>query len=168
MGMSLRFSLFYVPSKIVVSGDAAANAKNILKHEALFLAGMVGHLYSAIVFTLLVLGLYKLFKSVGENRARLMVAVVVVQIPIVFLIETLNLRARMHLKGEILKAAGLLQYQNFSMLLIRTSRYEISILELFWRLWLSVIALWFAGLLVGFYPPDIGHIADHQWCRLLR
>jgi hypothetical protein len=51
---SLQF--VFVPSKIVVSGDAAADAKNILKHEALFLAGMVGHLYSAIVFHLVGIG----------------------------------------------------------------------------------------------------------------
>jgi hypothetical protein len=154
MGIPLPFSLFYVPSKIIVSGDAAATAKNILDNEFLFRAGIVGHLFGATVFLLLVFVLYRLFKPVNENRAKLMVAFVVVQIPIVFLIETFNVSALMLLKGDILQAADPLQYQDLSMLLVRAGRYGILVLQIFWGLWLLPY-----GLLVyksGFIPRILG------------
>jgi hypothetical protein len=154
MGIPLPFSLFYVPSKIIVSGDAAATAKNMLDNEFLFRAGIVGHLFGATVFILLVFVLFRLFKPVNENRAKLMVALVVVQIPIVFLIETFNVSALMLLKGDILKAADPLQYQDLSMLLVRAGRYGILVLQIFWGLWLLPY-----GLLVyksGFIPRVLG------------
>ncbi len=154
MGIPLPFSLFYVPSKIIVSGDAGATARNILDKEFLFRAGIVGHLFAASVFLLLVFVLYRLFKSVNGNWAKLMVALVVVQIPIVFLIETFNVSALMLLKGEILKAADPLQYQHLSMLFVKTGRYGISVLQIFWGLWLLPY-----GLLVyksGFIPRVLG------------
>ena len=154
MGIPLPFSLFYVPSKIIVSGNSAATARNILDNEFLFRAGIVGHLFGATVFLFLVFVLYRLFKSVNDNLAKLMVALVVVQIPIVFLIETFNLSALMLLKGEILEASDPLQHQDLSMLLVRTGRYGISVLQIFWGLWLLPY-----GLLVyksGFIPRVLG------------
>ncbi|HET9058095.1 MAG TPA: DUF4386 domain-containing protein [Chitinophagaceae bacterium] len=154
MGIPLPFSLFYVPSKIIVSGNANATATNILNKEFLFRAGIVGHIFAATVFLLLVFVLYRLFNSVNGKWAKLMVALVVVQIPIVFLIETLNFSALMLLKGDILKSSNPLQYQYLSMLLVKTGRYGISLLQVFWGLWLLPY-----GLLVyksGFIPRVFG------------
>lgn len=154
MGIPLPFSLFYVPSKIIVSGDAGATARNILNNEFLFRIGIAGHLFAATIFLLLVFVLYGLLSSVNGKMAKLMVALVVIQIPIVFIIETFNFSALMLLKGDILKSADPLQYQNLSMLLIKTSRYGISLLQVFWGLWLLPY-----GLLVyksGFIPRVFG------------
>ena len=154
MGIPLPFSLFYVPSQIIVSGDATATAKNILAKEFLFRAGIVSHLFSATVFLFLVFVLYRLLKSVNENLAKLMVALVVVQVPIVFLIETFNVSSLMILKGDVLKTFEPAQYQNLSMLLLKMSRYGIGVLQIFWGLWLLPY-----GLLVyksGFIPRILG------------
>ena len=154
MGIPLPFSLFYVPSKIIVSGDAVATAKNLLDKEFLFRAGIVGHLFGATVFVILVFVLYRLFKAVNENWAKLMVAFVLVQIPIVFIVETFNVSSLMLLKGEIFKTADNTQQEYLSMLLLRMGRYGILVLQIFWGLWLLPY-----GLLVyksGFIPRVLG------------
>jgi hypothetical protein len=66
----------------------------------------------------------------------MMVALVVVQVPISFLIETLNISALMLLKGDILTDATPSQLQDWAMLLVRTGRYGITVQQLFWGLWL--------------------------------
>lgn len=154
MGIPVPFSLLYVPSQIIVSGDAAATANNMLAKEFLFRAGIVGHLFSAIMFLVLVLVLYRLLKSVDGNWAKLMVALVVVQVPLIFLIETINFSSLMILKGEVLKTFQPAQFQDLSMLLLRVSRNGITMLQIFWGLWLLPY-----GLLVyksGFIPRVLG------------
>ena len=44
------FSLMYVPSQVVVPGDAAATAAQIASQELLFRAGVVGSLATQILF----------------------------------------------------------------------------------------------------------------------
>ena len=61
------FSMMYVPSALVVSGDATATANNIAASEGLFRAGIA---IDAIVFMLevvLVSVLYELFKTVNKT-----------------------------------------------------------------------------------------------------
>lgn len=61
------FSLLYVPSTLIVPGDAAATANNIMASESLFRAGIVGQ--SAIFLTEIVLSiiLYALLKPVSKT-----------------------------------------------------------------------------------------------------
>jgi len=154
MGIPLPFSLIYVPSKIIVNGNAASTSRNILDNELLFRAAIAGHLFAATMFVFLVLILYRLFRSVNEHWARLMVALVVVQVPIAFFIETCNISALMLLKGLIVKSADPLQQYDWAMLLVKTARYGISALQIFWGLWLLPY-----GLLVcrsGFIPRFLG------------
>ncbi len=155
MGIPAPFALLYVPSKIIVSGDAAATANNMLANEFLFRAGIVAHLFHVIVFIFFVLALFRLLKSVNENRAKLMVLLVVVQVPIIFLIETFNFSALMILKSEVvLKSFEPTQVQDLSMLLLRMSRYGITLLEIFWGLWLIPYAL--LVYKSGFIPRLLG------------
>jgi Domain of unknown function (DUF4386) len=49
-GVTGFFSLMYVPSTLIVSGDATATAKNILAHETLFRLGIVSELFCAAEF----------------------------------------------------------------------------------------------------------------------
>ena len=47
--------LIYIPSKLLVHGDAAATATNIAAHEWLFRLGIVADLTGAIVLVMLTL-----------------------------------------------------------------------------------------------------------------
>src|SRR5882672_3469297 len=42
------FGEFYVPSKLIVAGNAAATVSNILEHEMLFRLGFAGYLLEAV------------------------------------------------------------------------------------------------------------------------
>jgi len=130
------YSIIYVPSKIMVRGDAVATANNILANEFIFRTGIISDIISNTIFVFLVLVLYRLFKQVNEHRAKLMVALVIVQIPAVFIMEAINITSLMILKGEILKTFELSQRQDLAMLFLKINDYGMLTLEIFWGLWL--------------------------------
>ena len=148
------YGIMYVPSKIIVRGDGVTTASNMVANELLFRTGIVSQLISVTIFLIMALVLYRLFKQVNEHQAKLMVAFVIVQVPIVFLIETFNLTAIMILKGEVLKTYTSGQLSNGAMVFLKTHGYGIMILETFWGLWLIPF-----GQLVyksGFIPRILG------------
>jgi hypothetical protein len=61
----------YIRSSIIVSGDAAATANNILGSEFLFRIGFVTELVSAVFFLLAAWGLYVLLRPVNRNLSLL-------------------------------------------------------------------------------------------------
>src|SRR3954469_7157042 len=65
------FGEFYVPSKLIVAGNAAATVSNILNHEMLFRLGFAGYLLEALCDVALALVLYVLLKPVHRNLALL-------------------------------------------------------------------------------------------------
>lgn len=62
---------FYVPSKLIVSRDAAATAANIIAHESLFRIGFATYLVEAVCDTALSLVMYVLLKAVRKDLALL-------------------------------------------------------------------------------------------------
>jgi hypothetical protein len=58
-------------SKIIVYGDAAATARNILASAWQFRIGFIGDLLAAVLFLLAAWALYRLLKPVNENLALL-------------------------------------------------------------------------------------------------
>ncbi len=148
------YGIFYISSQIIVQGDAVATAKNMLTHEFLFRTGIINDIISNTIWVFLVFTLYRLLKQVNENQARLMVVLVIVQIPAVFFIEACNITSLMINKGEILKTLELSQRQDLAMLFVKINDYTTIILEMFWGLWLLPF-----GLLVyksGFIPRILG------------
>ena len=135
------YSIIYVPSKIMVRGDAVATANNILANEFIFRTGIISDIISNTIFVFLVLVLYRLFKQVNEHRAKLMVALVIVQIPAVFIMEAINITSLMIFKGEILKTFELSQRQDLAMLFLKINDYGTLPLEMFWGLWLIPFGL---------------------------
>ena len=65
------FGEAYVPSRIIVSGDAAATAANIRTFEYLFRLGFAGFLVESLCDTALVLILYALLKPVSKELSLL-------------------------------------------------------------------------------------------------
>jgi hypothetical protein len=135
------FGMFYVPSRINMLGDAAATAQNVLSHESLFRASIFTDLISHTLWVIIVLVLYRLFKEVSGCQARLLVALVLVQIPVVFIMEAFNITALMIFKGEILKTFALAQRQDLGVLLLKICDYGVLTLEMFWGLWLFPLAV---------------------------
>jgi hypothetical protein len=65
------FGEFYVPSKLIVAGNAAATVGNIVDHEMLFRLGFAGYLLEALCDVGLALVLYVLLKPIHRNLALL-------------------------------------------------------------------------------------------------
>lgn len=135
------YGIMYIPSQIIVPGDSVSTAKNIISNEFLFRTGFLNDIISNTIFLLLALVLYRLLKSVNENSAKFMLALVIVQIPCVFLMETFNITSLMLLKGDILKTFEPGQRQDLAMLFLNINDYAILPLEMFWGLWLLPFGL---------------------------
>jgi len=135
------YSYIYVSSKIRVPGDDIATINKILANEFLYRTGIISDLISSITFIFLVLVLYRLFKTVNENQAKLMVVLVVVQVIIGILLEVFKITSLMTLKGEVLKALQPDQLQNLSIIFRKVAGYGVSVNTIFIGLWLIPFGL---------------------------
>src|SRR5215472_16756498 len=81
--------ILYGPS-LVVPGDAAATASNILASESLFRLSIVSALLDQIIFIVVALALYQLLKSVNQNMAAMMAIFLLVSVPVAMLNELNN------------------------------------------------------------------------------
>jgi len=149
------FGLLYVPSQIIVPGDALATANNIRASESLFRLWIVTELITTTVFFLLPFVLYKLFQQVDRTLALLMVLFCVASVPFSFVSEVNHLDALTLLSGaEFLKAFTTEQLHAQVMLSLKTSSNASLLAEMFWGLWLFPF-----GYLVfksGFLPRFLG------------
>src|SRR2546428_9774630 len=97
-GVPAGFSVF-VLQKLVVRGDPAATATNILGSETLFRLGFVADLVGIMLFVGSVLFLYELFKPASRSLALLMVFFGLIGSAIQALNSLQDLTALLLLKG---------------------------------------------------------------------
>jgi hypothetical protein len=65
------FAIGYLPATLIVPGDAAATARNILAHELLYRLGLVAHIIVVLTNIPMTLIFYSLFKVVNRRLALL-------------------------------------------------------------------------------------------------
>lgn len=148
------YGLMYVSSKTIVPGDTGATAEKMLNNEFLFRTGIVNDIISNTLWVFIALALYKLFRQVNQRKAKLLVSLVLVQVPVMFFMEALSLTSLMAFKGEIFKEFSIAQRQDLAMTLLKINNYGTMVLETFWGLWLFPF-----GQLVyksGFIPKVLG------------
>jgi hypothetical protein len=149
------FGLLYVPSKLIVHGNAAATASNIAASETLFRLGIGANVISQTLFMWVALALYDLFKGVDRRRAALMLGLIVVPVPIALLSELNAIAALVLVRGtDFLTALDKPQREALAMLFLHLHGQGYNIAALFWGLWLFPL-----GLLVyrsGFLPRFLG------------
>ena len=93
------FSLLYVPSKLIVHGNATATANNVVASETLFRLGIASSLIGQILFMWVALALYDLLKGVNQRQASVMLTLIVVSIPIALLNELNAIAALILVRG---------------------------------------------------------------------
>ena len=149
------FSLIYVPNKLIVRGNAAATADNILAHETMFRLAILADLIGAVIFICLGIALYKLLSGVGRTWAGLMIAFVLVSAAVGFLNTLNNIAALTLFRGaDFLAVFDKPQRDALAYLFVRLHSQGILTNEILWGLWLFPF-----GLLVfrsGFLPRFIG------------
>jgi hypothetical protein len=142
------FSMIYVPRKLFVANDAAATATNIRNSEMLFRTSITVGLISTVLFVVVILGLYRLFKNVDRTLAVAMATLILVSVPLSLVTEVSDLTAL-----SLLREPG---SEALAMVFLRIDRATVTIAELFWGLWLFPF-----GLLVirsRFLPRILGYL----------
>ncbi len=131
------FNLIYVPSTLIVSGDAAATANNITSSELLFRTGILSGLISNVIFVFLVLVLYRLLKDVSHKQAILMVTLVVISVSTTFANTFNQIAALILLSGaDFLSVFENPQLESVAYVFLRLHSYGLQIIQIFWGLWL--------------------------------
>jgi len=155
LALTGAFSILYVPSTLIVFGDAAATAENIASSELLFRAGILSGVVSHIIFVLLVLALYHLLSDINRKLAMLMVALVVISVATGFVNSVNQLGALIALSGaDFLSVFEEPELNSLAYLFLRLHSHGIQIIQIFWGLWLFPF-----GLLVyqsRFIPKILG------------
>jgi hypothetical protein len=151
-GVTGFFSIIYVPSKLFVSGDAAATAHNILVSERLFRLGIACEVICAVEFIYLLWVLYRLFSGVSRTHARLMVIFGVTFVPIMCMNAVSAIAALMLLRGtDFLQVFDQPQRESLAMLFLGVRRYGYDVGWIF-GLWLFHfgVCVWKSGFLPRF------------------
>jgi len=133
----------YIPGALIVRADAAATAGNIVAHESLFRAGIVGDLFCGTICIFIALALYRLLEDVDRSLAVLMVILGGVMPSAIYVFNVVNDAAALIL----VRGAGFLsvfdkgQREAMAMLFLRVHDQEIFAAYVFWGLWLFPLAL---------------------------
>ncbi len=130
--------LVYIPSKLIVTGNATATANNIAAHELLFRFGIVADLFTGVMALFLTLALYRLLKGVDQGLAVLMVILGSLMVTPIYFLNTLNDAAALLLMrgADFLSVFEKPQRDALAMLFLRLQHHGVRVNEIFWGLWL--------------------------------
>jgi hypothetical protein len=142
-------------SKIIVSGDAAATAKNIMASESQFRIGFVSNLLAAVFFLLAAWALYVVLKPVNKDLALLFLLLNLGGV-VVECVNMLNLFAALLLLSgaDYLNIFQVDQLQALAMFFLNLYDNGFMIAQIFYGAWLFPL-----GYLVfksGFLPRILG------------
>lgn len=150
------FGLFYIRSYVIVPGDAAATAGNIMSSEFLFRAAVVSTLFSQIFLFFFGISLFHLFKEVNKRLATVLLASVMMTVGISVVNQLNNFGALLVLnQADFLKVFSPEQLNAMALFLLRQANSSgQGLLEIFWTPYYFSF-----GLLVirsGFLPKIFG------------
>ena len=153
-GVTGFFGIAYVPSKLIVSGNAATTASNILASERLFRLGIVSELICAAEFIFVIWIFYRLLGGVNKTHASLMAIWGLAFVPVMCVNVLNEIAALSLLRGaDFLTVLGQPQREALAMVFLDLHRYGYVIG------WIFGPWLFFLGLLVfksGFLPRVLG------------
>lgn len=147
--------LIYIPSALIVDGNAAATSSSIAAHELLFRIGIASYVLCATGWVFVTLALYRLFKDVDQGLASLMVILgSLMVVPIFFFNAVADSAALLTVRGDFLSVFDKPQRDALAMLFLHMHDFGDVVNEIFWGLWLIPF-----GLLVyrsRFFPRLLG------------
>lgn len=158
--------LIYIPSALIIPGNAVATAGKILASETLFRVCMVSELAGAILLFILVRILYRLLNQVNRTQASLMVSLVAISIPITFLNVLNEIAALTLLQGAtFLSAFDQAQRDALALMFLGLHGDGVNLANIFWGLWL----LPFGSLVIRsrFFPRILGVLLLLNGCALV-
>lgn len=155
-GLPAPFALLYVPSVLIVRGDAAATANNVRDSEGLFRLGMVVELFSTTIVIFAMVAFYNLFKRVSHKHAMTMMILMLISVPISYLNVLNDLAALTLARGPAFLSAVFARPQLDALVLffLRLHNHGIILAQIFWGLWLFPFGI--VAIRSGFIPRFVG------------
>jgi hypothetical protein len=148
-------SLAFVPSQLIVSGDAARTVENIAASQGLFRFDIVAGFICYVAFLFLPLAFYRLLSHVSLSGAVLMVLLAVVSVPIALgnLVNKLDVLTLLSGKAYL---ANYSADQLNAAVMLSLARYDSGVLvaKIFWGLWL--LPLGYLVFRSGLLPKVLG------------
>jgi hypothetical protein len=128
------FGLFYIRSHVIVPGDAAATAANIMTSEPLYRAAIVSSLVSQVLQFFVGLTLFDLFKEANKRLATVVLASVVMSVGIAVVNMLNHFGALLLLShAEFLKVFAPAQLEAAALVFLRLANGSgQGLLEIFW------------------------------------
>lgn len=158
----------YIPGKLIVRGNTAATADNILAHETLFRFSILGDLFAYVVVIWLSFLLYRLLHEVNRTWALMMVGFVLLSAAVGFFSALPNVAAVILFRGsDFLTVLDKTQRDALAMFFLRLHGQGALINEIFSGLWLFPLGLLVFGS--GFLPRFLGVwliVAGFGWLTL--
>jgi len=149
------FAEFFVRSKLIVSGDAAATAHNIMASESLWRLGLAGDLIGTACYVAITLILYVLLRPVNRNLSLLAAFFSLVGCAIGGAIALGHLAPVFLLGGaDYLKAFDPHQLQALALLFLKLHGYGEDVSIVFFGLYCTLL-----GYLIfksGYFPKVLG------------
>jgi hypothetical protein len=138
--VTAAFGEVIIPGKLVVAGNAAATAANILGHERLFWLGFVLSLIGVAFHIAWALLMYELLNPVNRSLSRLAAFVILVGCAIQALTSLLYLAPLIILQGgSSLSAFAPEQLQALALVFLRLNDYAFQIYLVFFGAWCLLI-----------------------------
>jgi hypothetical protein len=155
IAISGGFSIGYVPSVIIESGDASATAQNIAENLGLFQLGIVADIFVLMLEVALTVMLYRLFKPVNPTVS-LIAAFCRLAMSVVMGLNLLNyLIPLLLLSGSsYLSAFESHQLHALALLFLETHQFGVYIWGLFFGI--HLMALGYLIFKSGYFPKVIG------------
>jgi len=138
--LTAAFGIVIIPGKLVVAGNAAATAANILGHERLFWLGFVLSLIGVAFHIAWALLMYELLSPVNRSLSRLAAFVILVGCAIQAVTSLLYLASLIILQsGSSLSAFTPEQLQALALVFLRVQDYAFQIYLVFFGAWCFLI-----------------------------
>ena len=138
--VTAAFGEVIIPGKLVVAGNAAATAANILGHERLFWLGFVLSLIGVAFHIAWALLMYELLKPVNRSLSRLAAFVILVGCAVQAVTSLLYLAPMIILQGgSSLSAFMPEQLQALALVFLRLKNYAFQIYLVFFGAWCFLI-----------------------------
>lgn len=148
--------LLYIPTTVIVTGNATATAANIAAHETLFRWGIVGDLFVGTILIFVVLALYRLLSPVNRPLAIVMVILGGLLPSVIYYLNTVNDAAALILVrgAPYLDVFDKAERDALALLFLRLHGQVVIAAEMLWGIWLLPLAI--LVFRSGFLPRFFG------------
>lgn len=154
-GLTATFGQVVVLDRLVVAGEAAATATNLLGHQRLFWLGFASSVIGVICHLVWALLIYELFKPVNRRISLFAVLVILVGCAIQALTSIMYLAPMLVLNaGSSLNALTAEQLQAVAYMFVRVNGYAFNTYLVFFGLWCVLIGFLILGS--TFMPRILG------------